>query len=107
MMYREIIAVCAETYKNHTILGQTTKHVEMQPGHIYSRLTNGLIQHLTKNLNQCAYQRHARFDGTVGRKETLPFYNTQNLHGYTVHQRYQSFVVQLMHIHSLLKQLKL
>ena len=29
------------------------------------------------------------------------------LHGYTVHQRYQSFTVQLMHIHSLLKQLKL
>ena len=29
------------------------------------------------------------------------------LHGYTVHQRYQSFIVQLMHIHSLLKQLKL
>ena len=31
----------------------------------------------------------------------------QNVHGYTVHQRYQSFIVQLMHIHSLLKQLKL
>ena len=30
-----------------------------------------------------------------------------SLHGYTVHQRYQSFIVQLMHIHSLLKQLKL
>ena len=30
-----------------------------------------------------------------------------DLHGYTVHQRYQSFIVQLMHIHSLLKQLKL
>ena len=28
-------------------------------------------------------------------------------HGYTVHQRYQSFIGQLMHIHSLLKQLKL
>ena len=31
----------------------------------------------------------------------------KNVHGYTVHQRYQSFTVQLMHIHSLLKQLKL
>ena len=31
----------------------------------------------------------------------------EDLHGYTVHQRYQSFIVQLMHIHSLLKQLKL
>jgi len=58
--------------------------MEMQPREIYSRLTNGLIQQLTKILNQCPYQRQTPFDGTVGGKETQPFYETQNVH-YRVH----------------------
>ena len=33
--------------------------------------------------------------------------NRSYLHGYTVHQRYQSFTVQLMHIYSLLKTIKI
>ena len=64
------------------------------------------------NCNKSSYPRTYVINWVVkqasNKHKHNQFRNTySNLHGYTVHQRYQSFVVQLMHIHSLLKQLKL